>query len=1485
MAGVTWLHLSDWHQKGPDFDRQVVRDALVKDIRERAERIDPALERVDFVVFSGDVTIAGKAEEFTAARQYLFDQVLAAVGLEPALLFLVPGNHDLSRDIIDEMLPPELQKPLDSDALVQKWLTDAKKRARALEPLEAYREFVTRYTGQISPDYASILRLEAGGKRIALLGLNSAWMCGRNKDARGEIYDYGYTLVGEPQIYDALAQIADADLRIAVLHHPFDWLAEFDRNHIEARLGQECHFILRGHEHKPQVSIVRGTAGDCIIVPGGASYKRRIAEDPRYTNAYNFVHLDFDAGQATVYLRRWCDQRNEWIEDTDSHPGGKHAFRLPEGLRELPAHPATPPVSLTDAPRLEDADRRYRDLLLETCDIISLANLPEQDRHLVQRQLELRRLYVPLRVWVEARAGEATGEPDREKEEDLWEALEQRHAATLRGRAEAERERRERVPVGERLAQARRLVVLGDPGAGKTTLTRWIATAYLLRLKSDPDWQSLPDVRTLPAADWLPIIVRCRDLDVNCLSGSLDDILEHTLRKAELSEAEVTDLCDLFRARLKAGQALLMLDGLDEITDPQSRASLCQQVEQMVVAYPNAPVIATSRIVGYREMGYKLGRGFEHLTLADLTREEKEDFARRWCTLTELPERRAAAAEELIRDIHSAERIERLTGNPMLLTTMALVKRKVGKLPNRRADLYWEAVQVLLNWRREVDEPLDWHEAIPQLEYLAYAMCERGVQQVRQDEVLDLFARMRKEYPHVYAARTRPPEEFLKCLEARTGILVEAGHVRQLGMLIPVYEFRHLTFQEYLAARALVDGRFPGRDPQRSLAEQVAPLAGRTVDMAFTEGGPQEATVVENWREALRLCTAICSDDDVDGVLLAILTPQEGESPPTTRARAILAALCLADEPNADDRAARQALQAFAAQVGEDDGGGRVRTGLDAAAMELANTRWAETLRDALVDEFCQREGRRRENPGGLAGMVGMAAAPQEAAVLADWLAGQARRLQGEEEPEAIEAALAVVQSLLPWGLQSKSGKEVQLPVGLGEVLVTRLSNSAPLAHAAAWALRCLNAPGYRLRTWRPTAGEIDRFIAVVSDGNSDAGVVANLAQILAQEKVTAAVAPLVARLEDADSYVRSAAAAALGDIMGEATAALLLAFLEHAVWMVVSAAGLGVIGSEVFGPIIARLEDVEAEERRMAAEAPGEIKSEAAYALGRIGSEAAVTRLVARLEDADSDVRSAAAQALGKIRSEAAVAPLIARLEDADSDVRSAAAQALGEIRSEAAVAPLIARLEDADSDVRSVAAQALGQIKSEAAVMPLIARLEHADSGVRSTAARALGGIKSEAAVVPLVACLEGTEASVRRAAADALGRIGSEAAVAPLIARLEDAEAWVRSAAARALGQIKSEAAVAPLIARLEHADCEVRRDALGGLAQGPEETDRRLLSRDLDGVYPFLDPRDPIGKDRLRRAASELELTVDEVQARYEALAARFGLRLAWREDAP
>ena len=323
MTTVTWLHLSDWHQKGKDFDRQVVLRALLKDIRERNE-ISPTLGKLDFVIFSGDVAFSGKSEEYETAKEQFFQPLLEASGLEPSKLFIVPGNHDLNRDDFS-LLPSDLKKPLSGEKEVQKWLTEDRKKDRLLDPFQAFSSFVREYTGQEPSDYANVRKMILEEKEIALLGLNSAWMCGRNKDRIG---DKGHVIVGEPQIHDTLEEIQKSDLKIAVLHHPFDWLAEFDCDRIESRLRHSCDFILRGHQHKQRVEISKGTSGECVIIPSGACYDRRIPENPLYANSYNFVHLDLETGTGVVFLRRWSDPRDKWLEDIDSCDDGKFEFAL-----------------------------------------------------------------------------------------------------------------------------------------------------------------------------------------------------------------------------------------------------------------------------------------------------------------------------------------------------------------------------------------------------------------------------------------------------------------------------------------------------------------------------------------------------------------------------------------------------------------------------------------------------------------------------------------------------------------------------------------------------------------------------------------------------------------------------------------------------------------------------------------------------------------------------------------------------------------------------------------------------------------------------------------------------------------------------------------------------------------------------------------------------------------------------------------------------
>jgi hypothetical protein len=352
--GITWIHVSDWHQKGNEFDRRVVRDALIEDIKNRTV-ISSDLATIEFIIFSGDLAYSGRPEEYLTAKEQFLDPLLEACGLDHDRLFIVPGNHDLDRQALDEILEGLLNL-LKSYDKVKSCLTQENCRAILMKPFQAFTNFIADCTGNKKGNYANICIWDnIGGKKIALLGLNSAWACGRHKDSLGELDDRGFIFVGEPQIYDSLKDISEADIKIAVLHHPFEWLNDFDRDCVERRLIKEFDFILQGHQHKPNVAEIRGTSGNCIIIPAGACYNRREAKNQQYSNSYNFVHMDFDSGNGVVLLRRWSENLNKWVEDNDSCQGGKFCFNLPRVIAKGSPDP------FDVGQYLDELERQYHD--------------------------------------------------------------------------------------------------------------------------------------------------------------------------------------------------------------------------------------------------------------------------------------------------------------------------------------------------------------------------------------------------------------------------------------------------------------------------------------------------------------------------------------------------------------------------------------------------------------------------------------------------------------------------------------------------------------------------------------------------------------------------------------------------------------------------------------------------------------------------------------------------------------------------------------------------------------------------------------------------------------------------------------------------------------------------------------------------------------------------------------------------------------------
>jgi hypothetical protein len=529
-------------------------------------------------------------------------------------------------------------------------------------------------------------------------------------------------------------------------------------------------------------------------------------------------------------------------------------------LHKLTCLNPVPMPGADDDPRVADALGAYRQYLASECGFIQLDGLPA-DSDVGSRRLRLENLFVPLHLALTVKVEEETRKLERE-------------------------------PVGDALAEQPRLAILAAPGGGKSTLIKSLAVAY-----ADPSRRD--QITTdLPQRDWLPLFFRCRELRDQA-RGSFAELLE------ALSQREpVRQHAAVFRAlvdrALLAGRVLLLVDGLDEISDPGDRAAFVCTLRTALQAYPDIAMVVTSREAGFRHVAAHLAPICTHATLSPFDEKDIRRLSVAWHReVVGDTEKVRADAEELAATIARNDRIRLLAVNPLLLTTLLLVKRWVGSLPTRRAVLYGKAVEVLLmTWNTEGHEPIPDEEALPQLCYVASAMMLEGLQKISRPRLAALLQEARTALPTELGYVKGTVDEFIHRVEDRSSLLMMTGHDVEDSRLVEFFEFRHLTFQEFLTARAMVEGWHPGRKEGDTLVSALDPRFGE-----------------DSWREVIPLAAVLGSKatealiQRLTEKVRAIDTELANSTPELPSPFFLALGNCLADEAAARPETIRAAIR------------------------------------------------------------------------------------------------------------------------------------------------------------------------------------------------------------------------------------------------------------------------------------------------------------------------------------------------------------------------------------------------------------------------------------------------------------------------------------------------------------------------------------------------------------------------------------------------
>lgn len=443
------------------------------------------------------------------------------------------------------------------------------------------------------------------------------------------------------------------------------------------------------------------------------------------------------------------------------------------------------------------------------------------------------------------------------------------------------------VSVLSSVLENRQLILLGEPGGGKSTFVNFLAHCLSANaLEPEKGWLSHLNDWPQDESHSLPLIVILRDF-VRSHAEKLPAKAEpqHLMNfiKARLEAQNLGFALPLLEKALDEGQAIVLLDGLDEVPTQAQRVFVRDAVHAFINRYPKSRFLVTCRVLSYQPPA--TGKADLRLNelptfeIAPFDIEKIDRFVTAWYAelgrLGSVPGEDVPVLTTRLREAVRRPDLQRLAPNPLLLTVMSLVHTHRGRLPDARALLYEETIDILLSrWeqiklggqdnmsslRRYLDEAgrtdVDLKRVLWQLAYEAHAQAKpddsgESLADLSEHRILKALAALKTDDAHP-SGDLNWAKNLVELMKVRAGLLLE----RQPE----IFTFPHRTFQEYLAGAHLA--------AQANFSELVSELAHRNMTLwreSILYAAGKLVYVNGDVAKPLALVAELCPDETQDG--------------------------------------------------------------------------------------------------------------------------------------------------------------------------------------------------------------------------------------------------------------------------------------------------------------------------------------------------------------------------------------------------------------------------------------------------------------------------------------------------------------------------------------------------------------------------------------------------------------------------------------------
>lgn len=356
-----------------------------------------------------------------------------------------------------------------------------------------------------------------------------------------------------------------------------------------------------------------------------------------------------------------------------------------------------------------------------------------------------------------------------------------------------------------------RTVILGNPGSGKTTFARKFA--------HDVAAGEVNGSRV--GGEMVPLLVVLRDYGADKLARRVSIV--DFIRDLANATYQVPPPQGALEYLLLSGRAVVIFDGLDELLEASDRREVSADIESFARLYPAAPLLVTSREVGYEQAPLDPDR-FGAYRLADFDDERVKEYVDKWFALDrELSARERETETRAFMD--DSNLVEDLRANPLMLALMCNIYRGEGYIPRNRPGVYEKcAVMLFERWDRgrRINVPLEFERHLrPTMQYLASwiyseASLQVGVTERRLVDKAAEYLEQRR-FGDADAAR-QEARRFIEFCRGRAWVFSDAG-LTPVGETL--YQFTHRTFLEFFTAERLVRTNPTPTDLLRALLPRV----------------------------------------------------------------------------------------------------------------------------------------------------------------------------------------------------------------------------------------------------------------------------------------------------------------------------------------------------------------------------------------------------------------------------------------------------------------------------------------------------------------------------------------------------------------------------------------------------------------------------------------------------------------------------------------